>query len=227
MQTITQQTLADTMCYQGHAILTYRIQYPSFTTTCSLSAAQSINDLYEKEAQAAEAYCRTILFPIALEQLRYRPADAPVLEYQWLLTYQVTHNRGCITSLYSEQYSYMGGAHGISLRTSDTWDFKTGQRLTLPDFWGIPFLDISQRAALFQAIELQIGERLVETPGSYFDDYPVLLRQNFRPESFYLVPAGMVFYYQPYDIAPYATGIPEFLFRPQELSLPESGLVLF
>lgn len=222
MQTITPQTLADTMYHHGIPVLTYQIRYPSFTTTCSPEAAQLINEIYTQEARRAEGYCRTVLFPSLLEQVRYLPAGSNFPGYQWLLGYQVTYNRGCITSLYSEQYSYLGGAHGLTLRTSDTWNFKNGQRLTLADFWNVPFLDIRQRASLLQSIERQIQKRLLETPGSYFEDYPVLLRQSFRPESFYLVPAGIVFYYQLYDIAPYASGIPEFLLHPDELALPET-----
>ncbi|MCI8565040.1 MAG: DUF3298 and DUF4163 domain-containing protein [Lachnospiraceae bacterium] len=231
MQTICEQILTDTLYYRQIPVLTYRIAYPAFTTTCNPAAAQRINEMYAAEAKEAQAYCRTALFADAAEQVRYFPAASSFPSYQWLLSYTVTLNQGCVTSLFLEQYSYTGGAHGNTVRTSDTWDFKTGARFSLSDFpetlspdirfQDAGLLNLSWRSHLFQAIEGQIQNRLSETPGSFFDEYPALLRQTFRPDSFYLVPAGIVFYYQPYDIAPYAAGIPEFFFSLPELSLPE------
>lgn len=214
MQTISKQTLSDTLYCHEIPVLTYRIEYPSFTTTCSQTAAQEINALYAEEAKAAETYCQTVLFSAAADQAGSLLPGAHFPGFQWLLTYRLTYNRGCITSLYLEQYSYMGGAHGNTVRTSDTWDFKDGRRLTLPDFCEPGSPELSWRPAMLQEIERQVKERLSKTPGAYFDDYPVLLRQSFQPAQFYLVPDGIVIYYQPYDIAPYATGLPEFLLRP-------------
>ena len=37
-----------------------------------------------------------------------------------------------------------------------------------------------------------------------------LIREHFNPQSYFLEPRSIVIYYQQYDIAPYATGIPEF-----------------
>ena len=195
MQTISKQTLSDTLYCHEIPVLTYRIEYPSFTTTCSQTAAQEINALYAEEAKAAETYCQTVLFSVAADQAGSLLPGAHFPGFQWLLTYRLTYN-------------------GNTVRTSDTWDFKDGRRLTLPDFCEPGSPELSWRPAMLQEIERQVKERLSKTPGAYFDDYPVLLRQSFQPAQFYLVPDGIVIYYQPYDIAPYATGLPEFLLRP-------------
>lgn len=212
MQTIFQNTLADTMYDGGVPILTYQIDYPSFETTCIKEAAERINAVYEREARAAEEYCRTILFERAKEQAGVIPPDqTSFLGYEWIITYQVTYNEGCVTSLYADHYSYMGGAHGSTLRTSDTWNFRTGERIMLSECFCLSDFDLLLRKELFQIIEEQIAGRLRTTPGSFFDDYPALLREHFHAENFYLVPEGLKIYYQQYDIAPYASGIPEFL----------------
>lgn len=65
---------------------------------------------------------------------------------------------------------------------------------------------------LKEYIEQQIAERLKSNPGSYFDDYSSLLQTSFNPDSYYLLPGGYVIYFQQYDIAPYATGLPEFFY---------------
>lgn len=45
MQTVTTNTLSDTMYYSEIPVFTYKINYPSFTTTCSDNAGKSINAL--------------------------------------------------------------------------------------------------------------------------------------------------------------------------------------
>jgi hypothetical protein len=45
----------------------------------------------------------------------------------------------------------------------------------------------------------------------YFDNYEQLVSTNFKANNFYLSREGLVIYYQQYDIAPYAAGIPTFV----------------
>lgn len=209
MQTIFQKLLEDAMTYHDMPVFIYKIYYPCFTTTCSAAAAESINRHYTENALAAETHCRTVLYPQAVETARYIVDKKPPFNsYTFDSVYQVTYNQNCVTSLYFDSYTFMGGAHGATFRNSDTWDFSTGSRMALKDFYphGASFTEY-----LFINIEQQIAERLKTTPGSYFDNYAQLLRDNFHPENYFLKPEGIVIYYQQYDIAPYSTGLPEFL----------------
>ena len=125
----------------------------------------------------------------------------------------MTYNDGCFVSLYFDQYEFTGGAHGSTRRTSQTWDFETGRQLGLGSFYP----DHPDYIRDIQSwIEYEIAGRLKSEPSTYFEDYPELLRSTFQAGNFYLTPQGIVVYYQQYDIAPYSTGITEFL-------LPFSG----
>ena len=211
MQTITEKILNDTMLYGNIPVFTYHIAYPSFSTTCVLSAAQTANIYYMQLAENTEQYCRTVLYPQAVESARYITSNHPPFNrYTLDMNYQITYNSGCITSLYMDTYTYMGGAHQELERISDTWDFSTGRQLHLDD---ISALTPTALNGLQTSVERQIAERLKETPGSYFEDYPYLLRNKFNQNHFFLRPGYIVIYYQQYEIAPYATGIPEFSFR--------------
>ena len=211
MQTITEKILNDTMLYGNIPVFTYHIAYPSFSTTCVLSAAQTANIYYMQLAENTEQYCRTVLYPQAVESARYITSNHPPFNrYTLDMNYQITHNSGCITSLYMDTYTYMGGAHQELERISDTWDFSTGRQLHLDD---ISALTPAALNGLQTSVERQIAERLKESPGSYFEDYPYLLRNKFNQNHFFLRPGYIVIYYQQYEIAPYATGIPEFSFR--------------
>ena len=199
------------MLYGNIPVFTYHIAYPSFSTTCVLSAAQTANIYYMQLAENTEQYCRTVLYPQAVESARYITSNHPPFNrYTLDMNYQITYNSGCITSLYMDTYTYMGGAHQELERISDTWDFSTGKQLHLDD---ISALTPAALNGLQTSVERQTAERLKESPGSYFEDYPYLLRNKFNQNHFFLRPGYIVIYYQQYEIAPYATGIPEFSFR--------------
>ena len=208
MQKIRKKTLKDILFYNDIAVFTYKIDYPFFLTTCSTSAARGINTYYAAKAEKLEQYCRTVLYDEAVESARYIQKNYPPFHsYELEETYTVTYNERCITSLYTEQYTYMGGAHGATERRSDTWDFRSGRRIALSDFYP-GNNDVSDR--IKDCIEEQTAQRLKAAPSTDFDNYTELIRKNFHMENYYLNPDGIVIYFQQYDIAPYSSGLPEF-----------------
>ena len=216
MQTISQKTLTDIMKHNGVTVFIYTIHYPQFTTTCDSAAAKKISTFYEFQARQTEAYCRTELYPQAVEQAEYAQINQfPFNNYEFLSVFQITYNDDCVTSLYTNQYTYLGGAHGNTVRDSQTWDFCTGNQLSLLDFFpnNPKFTDI-----IFNGIQQQIEEQIKTSSSEYFDDYPSLIRGNFNINGFFMKPTGIVIYYQQYDIAPYVSGMPEFFFPFQDCS---------
>lgn len=214
MQTIFQKLCQRTMHYRTIPVFEYKIYYPCFTTTYNIAAAKQINEYYSLYAKKTEIHCRTVLFPQAAENAPHIPNNnLPFNSYEFESVYQATYNRQCITSLYMDQYEYLGGAHGSTFRLSDTWNFKTCIKMQLRQFYP---LDAPSLEHLFQELELQVEKRLKESPSSYFDNYPALLRKHFNPKNYYLDSEGIVIYYQQYDIAPYSTGIPTFSIPFQE-----------
>ena len=209
MQTVTTNTLTDTISYKNIPIVTYKINYPSFTTTCNVKAAEAINAYYLRLAQNTRDYCRNVIFAQAAQDLEYIQGTRPFNAYTLDVIFQITYNSGCITSLYTDTYTYTGGAHGQTIRTSDTWDFSSGEKLRLTAFYPLTPSSLHQ---LQVSMESQIARRLKENPGTYFDDYKTLLHNTLRINNFYLEPGKLVIYFQQYDIAPYSTGLPEFYF---------------
>lgn len=208
MQTIYNKTLEDTLYYNDIAVFTYKIDYPFFLTACGTSAAHGINRHYEAKAEKLEHYCRTTLYEEAVESARYIQKNFPPFHsYELLEVYTVTYNDSGITSLYTDQYTYMGGAHGATVRTADTWNFASGRPMALCEFYpDTPAFPES----VISCIEEQTKQRLKDAPSTYFDNYPELIRSNFHPENYYMNADGIVIFFQQYDIAPYSSGIPEF-----------------
>ncbi|MGN0298670.1 MAG: DUF3298 and DUF4163 domain-containing protein [Lachnospiraceae bacterium] len=209
MQTIENESINNMLFYRDIPVLIYHIAYPIFHSTCNQKAVESINEVYRSLARDREYYCKWVLYPQAVEIARYiQENNPPFHPFEFNMMYQVTLNKGCVTSLYLEQYTYLGGAHGATIRTSDTWNFVTGKKINLKDFYTD---DSMFEDKIIVWIENKISELLTVSPGNFFEDYANLLRNTFNPDSFYLTPEGIVIYFQQYDIAPYAAGIVEFL----------------
>lgn len=124
------------------------------------------------------------------------------------LTYNVTYNDNCVLSFYYDTYNYTGGAHGSTIKKSNTFSLLSGRQLKLSNFF---YPTTPYRRKILEEILRQARINNQQDEGLYFDDYERLIVRYFNPNSFYLTPEGIVIYYQQYDIAPYAVGMPEFL----------------
>lgn len=203
--TIDSIVLQDTMTYNGEVVLTYKIEYPNFQSFVYKNAVKMMNKYYEARAYKYQRYYRNELYQMAVEQYKYDMENSyPVRIFDAVINFSITYNAACIVSLYSDKYEFTGGAHGNTLRTSQTWNMQTGKMIELNELFLCSF---DYKLYIFRRINEQIKLDL----SIYFEDYEKLVVQTFNPKSFYATPAGIVIYYQQYDIAPYSSGIREFL----------------
>ncbi len=208
------RTLAADMYYKNAPVLRYSINYPWLKSKLYGQAAITLNRYYADRAEAYEQYLRHSLFKTAVEEYDHSIKNGyPVRVFEALENFNITFNQDCTLSLYSERYEYTGGAHGNTVRSSDTWDLQTSRRVTLDEI--VP----CGRNYIIDIIINDIQAQMSSNDGWYFDDYADNVEQYFNPDSFYLTPDGVVIYFQQYEIAPYASGIPEF-------TLPYSYAVL-
>lgn len=189
--------------YGRTAVLTFSVSYPELMSPGA--AAGRINRRIRMQTEGFTRYASTVLYRQAVREYRDSKADGyPFRPYDAVMNYEVTLNQDCFFSFYRDRYEYTGGAHGNTLRLSDTWNLKTGGKLSLSELF-MPGEDYG--ALLTEQIILQARENLSGNPGIYFDDYENLIVKFFNPDQFYLSPEGLNIYYQQYDIAPYSTGI--------------------
>lgn len=202
---INRLSLTGELRYQNTTLLTYQIDYPKMESVRYARTTASINQFYQTDATEFEKYCRLELYPDALNQFHYSQETAlTMIPYEAMVTYKVTYNANGIVSLYFDRYLFTGGAHGTTKRYSDTWDLKTGRRLKLKDFYPA---GTDYKALLLAEISCQISR----APDQFFEYYRKLLQESFNASDFYMTDEGIVIYFQQYDIAPYASGIPQFL----------------
>jgi hypothetical protein len=197
--------LQDSMTYAGEVVLTYKIEYPKFQSFVYKQAIRIMNKYYETKAYTVQRYCRKDLYTMAVEQYKYDlENDFPIRVFDAVMDFKITYNEECIISLYSDKYEYTGGAHGNTVRTSQTWNMQTKKMIELAELFPCSF---DYKLYIYRKIK----EQIALDPSIYFEDYEKLVVETFNPENYYATPEGLIIYYQQYDIAPYASGIREFL----------------
>lgn len=211
--TVNTVVIEDEMKYDGQTVLIYRMEYPQFQSCCYQKSLDEINEFYKNKALEFENYCKNDLYKMAVEQYQFdKKNNFPVRIFEAFVFYQLTYNKDCILSLYFDQYVYMGGAHGNTVRYSQTFQLQEGKEIKLSQ--------LIQCSPDYKTYLLrQVNEQIKKNPGIYFENYEKLIVETFREDSFYCIPEGIVIYYQQYDIAPYSSGIREFL-------IPYSNCVL-
>lgn len=207
-------TMENTMYAQRRAVLNWKIVFPQFFSQRYPQQARQLNGYYSREALRRRQYAVSQLYPAAVRELQ---AGGVALPYELETAVNVTYNRACIVSLYTDEYQFTGGAHGMTVRTADNWNLRTGNRFALCDLFP------GQRDCR-QMILRQIITQIARDPSSYFDNYRKLVMQNFDPKRFYLTRNAVMVYFGLYEIAPYSSGMPVFAI-PYRAS-PESVICL-
>lgn len=132
-------------------------------------------------------------------------ADHP---FQFENNYLVTDLQADVVSLVVDEYGYLGGAHGMTVRKGYTFSLKDGQLLKLEDVLGA---NPNYLKALNDKLTPQVTNH-----GGYLGDFKGIGKD----QDFYLSPAGVVIFFQQYEYTAYAAGIPEFVF-PYSSLLPQ------
>ncbi len=202
---ITMRNVNRTFLCNNTTVLTLSITYPEAALPCNRAVQGCINREIMAQVNSFYCYCANDLRCQAIAGCREACANGfPFNAYDAVMRYEITYNQQCHLSLYRDQYTYTGGAHGNTVRASDTWNLESGCRLSLASLFPV---GTDYRAFLLKQILCLADQQMQQNPGIYFDDYRALIAKHFNENSFYLTPTGLAIYYQQYEIAPYATGI--------------------
>ena len=109
-----------------------------------------------------------------------------------------TNERG-ILSLSLLVYSFTGGAHGLTIIKSLTFDIATGKQYDLKDLFKPDSDYITKLSAIIQ-------NKITEWETPLLDEF-TSIRSD---QDFYLADHSLVIYFQLYEITPYVAGFPYF-----------------
>ena len=198
---VEKRILQKNLTYKGTVILNYKIEYPQIFNS------EKFNVYNYKKATALQKECETSLFEEAKKLYEYNKKNGyPTMTYEIVSAVTVTYNYQPIVSLYIDEYRFTGGAHGNTIRTSQTWDLNEAEMIKLSRW----FEDPNYVSSLIDNINGQIQTNIDNGNNFYFENYCCLTSKNFRVENYYIKNGMINIYYQQYDIAPYSSGILSF-----------------
>ena len=115
-----------------------------------------------------------------------------------------------ILSIQLNNYTFSGGAHGMTYILPITMNIKTGEIYNFKDL----FQDGKSATKKIQDILIQTIDK---NPENYFKEYKESIRAKNGDFNFYIDGAKIIVYFDLYDIAPYSSGIHHFAFPADEL----------
>lgn len=206
---ITYQDNNREFTYRSTTVLTMSVQYPEIRIRDNPQAQARINSRFLEQKSAFSRYAAGTLYRQAVRDYHNAQAHGyPFRAYDAVMKYEITLNQDCHLSTYRDQYEFTGGAHGNTVRKSDTFSLENGRRFALSHFFAP---GTNYRRIVVSKILRQAEENMRQNPGIYFEDYKHLILKYFNPDSYYLTPEGVAVYYQQYEIAPYSSGIVTFV----------------
>ncbi|RAP78251.1 DUF3298 and DUF4163 domain-containing protein [Paenibacillus montanisoli] len=123
--------------------------------------------------------------------------DDPRAEMQGY--FEIKTNEKDVLSLSLFNYAYTGGAHGLTLQESLTFDTGTGKSYTLSELFKPGSNYVGRLSDLIKA---QIDERQISTLEPF---------HSIRPDQpYYIADRSLVIYFALYELTPYAFGFPYF-----------------
>jgi len=131
----------------------------------------------------------------------YQESMASSFNWQSLKFLHILMNGSHILSFYIDHYAFTGGAHGLQTRQFTVVNLWTGREVELKDI----FKENSESrlsSVLSDKIHMKIHIPAAQSlkDAGFFTD-------TIKPsDNFYITRSGIGFYYNQYDIAPYATG---------------------
>lgn len=157
------------------------------------SAANVLYKNLEKEAK------ESFLDLNDMPNLAHDLTISAVSEYENQLIYNV------------EEYIYLGGVHGSYFTFGRTFDTTTGEPIVItidPEKTRTPAFQELLKEGLTRYVAMSVGEQNIDV-----NDYLLLPDDGLIPlpvNDLWIVPDGVVFQYQSYEIGPYALGLPSF-----------------
>ncbi|MHC1683831.1 MAG: DUF3298 and DUF4163 domain-containing protein [Clostridiaceae bacterium] len=182
------------------------LNIPAISGLGSKPKESEINSLLEKKQKKF----KNEIVKMAIEDGKYAEKNNIELSpYEAVTKYKVNYNSKNILSLTLYYYQFTGGAHGNTAVESINLNATTGENIQLKDIFkkGINYKKI---------INEKIVEEMKKKPDDFFQENINNFSGIKNNQEFYFTDGGFVVYFQTYEIAPYAAGNPEFVFKFQD-----------
>ena len=190
-------------------ILSGSINVPVFQNPNGSSVIASVNSSLHSVGELFTEYALGIPLSAAKDALN---AGGIGLPYYFTADYTVTNNSSTVLSVVFVKNEATGGSHEYMSNYCVNYDLATGAELKLSEVFSCSYETCLDRLITY-------AEALIsQNPELYFDDYSGLIRRASLSNKWYFNSEGLVLVYNPFEIAPYTTGIVTFTVPYSEIS---------
>lgn len=173
------------------------------------AGADKINQILLQEQEANISYLRNN----AGQYDEWEEFDLPGFSFTSNVS-PVYYMDGRYLSYVQQNYDYSGGAHGMPYWIAHTFDLESGKELMLSD------IIEDDDTVVKEVVSRYFTEMYNREKDAYWGDAVEIVQENTSLQSpFYLSEDGIVFYYGPYELAPYAGGFKEVTVPYEEIKL--------
>lgn len=183
------------------------IQYPEITESTSKTAMDSVNSFIEKSLlkwadKDPESFDEMANQFFEGYKSFDEGFDSPI---GWSLerNVEVVYNTPKVLSISISDYQFTGGAHPNSFLIYASFNMSTGEKIKLSDILVDGYeaeLNAIGEKEFRKVREVEPGQNLEEA-GFWFENDKFSLNDNFA-----ITEDGLIFFYNSYDVAPYAAG---------------------
>ena len=195
--TITEERLSKELkADDGTVVLTANVQYPVISGDSE--NIKKFNDILKTDAEKIASPSDEI---VKYAKETYAAMKSEDREFSPCVTdryFKNTYDKGGVISFKYADYSDFKGAHPSTVFYSETYSLSDGKKLTFEDV----FAPVGEKIAKNAFIE-----KIKAHPEMFFEDAEKTVNEADIKNNFYLTENGAVFYFNVYEIAPYAAGL--------------------
>lgn len=184
-------------------------EYPQILTKKEDSPQAMVNqDIMKEMEQRYQSNCEEALVnALYIVDLFSKPDD--LIGPSWFpltasVTYRIPWNQYGVLSIVFLEFRWYGGAHPMTEQFSMTYNVETGKRITAPEVLGETEEEVKRQIAN------GFMKQFEEDPSKFFPDAIKDLANLKFEYRYYLMGDNIVFYFNPYELGPYVSGILEF-----------------
>ena len=184
----------------GTVVMSVEYVFPDIENAGEAPAWQKIQDYYASEGMAYLGDATELAGYAAGDYEVAQAIGEEFLPYGESMSYRIALQTESLVSIVRSYYanSVTGAAHPSNFQFSETFDLATGEKLTLWDCFTDPAAGRTRVLDLLEQKGADAGYARASLESELNDAY------------FYLSDQGLVIYYQPDTLAPYAAGLLEF-----------------
>lgn len=176
------------------------ISYPQISNVRDQNARKKINEFLKSKAVKAEKDYTQFKAIEAKDKAEWDDSLGEWFPYEYSYTYKVKFNEKNHLSIIFYTYTYMGGAHGMTVGETVNFDVKTGKLYTLSSIIKGKITPVKNYA--FNSLNKQFDGGLFITKAS-----EIII--NDRTTLWTFDKKGIRLIFSQYEVVPYAAGMPE------------------